>query len=92
MLRYAYAGDLSALAGEFRTRIAAGEHGAAILEALSVLETRFCDGEKVEGYRRDRPVACAIFTLHAGASTDERIREQRYVSALVTEFLRLVRQ
>lgn len=92
VMRYAYAGDLNALAGEFRSRLAAGTHTDAIQEALSVLKTRFCDGDAVEGFRRDGPVACATFNLHAGASTDERVREQRYVSALVTEFLRIVQQ
>lgn len=92
VMRYAHEGDVSVVAEAFRKRMAEGKHVDAIQEALGVLNNRFCDGEKVEGFRRDGSVACVNFMLDASATTDERIREQRYVSALVTEFLRLVRQ
>lgn len=90
VMRY-YGPGLEALARDFRERLAAGTHADAILEALDALERRFCGSDQVEGFRRDGPVAAAMFLHGRNANEDERILEQRNASALVTEFLRLVR-
>jgi len=88
-----YAGELNATAKLFADRLSGGKHVDAISEALGVLERRFCDGQDVEGYLRDGPVSCGTFAHGPEvAMADDRIREQRNVSGLVTEFLRLVQE
>lgn len=52
-----------------------GKHAKAIGEALAILKSRFCDGDGVEGFRKDGPVAVAKFEL--GESEEVEIREQR---------------
>jgi hypothetical protein len=91
VMRY-YGPGLEALAADFKEKLAAGVHADAILEALDALEQRFCGNEQVEGYRRDGPVAAAMFLYGATADEDERILEQRNASELVTQFLRQVRR
>lgn len=88
-----YAGDLEETVGHFRERIAAGKHVAAIDDALTALERRFCGNSEVEGYLRDGPVACGrfLFGTESGA-VDDRALEQRLSSGLVTEFIRRVRE
>jgi len=86
-----YAGSLEWVAQQFIDRRKAGQHVDAIDGALDALRRRFCDGENVEGHERDGPVACAIFIHGPDADVSERrVLEQRNVSAMVTEFLRLV--
>ncbi len=87
-----YAGDLEWVAARFAERIAAGQHVDAIEEALAALHRRFCDGKGVEGHLRDGPVSCGMFAHGPGAEKeDDRVLEQRNVSGLVTEFLRLLK-
>ena len=50
------------------------------------------DGEGVEGFTRDGPVSCAMFAYGPESDEDDRVLEQRNVSGLVTEFLRLVQE
>ncbi len=86
-----YAGTPEWVAQQFIDKRKAGEHLAAIDRALDALRRRFCDGEGVDGYERDGPVACANFLHGADADVRERrVLEQRNVSGMVTEFLRLV--
>jgi hypothetical protein len=86
-----YAGSLEWVAKQFIDRRNAGQHVDAIDSALDALQRRFCDGESVEGYERDGPVACARFMHGTDEDVDERrVLEQRDVSGMVTEFLRLV--
>lgn len=86
-----YAGTLEWVAQQFIDKRKAGQHLGAIDGALDALRRRFCDGDGVEGHERDGPVACAVFLHGAAADVSERrVREQRYVSGMVTEFLRLV--
>lgn len=66
-------------------------HKDAINEAVDALEQRFSGNDHVEGFRRDGPVAAAMFLHGPDAGEEERMLEQRNASALVTEFLRLVR-
>jgi hypothetical protein len=87
-----YAGDLEWVAARFAERIEVGQHVDAIEEALAALHRRFCDGEGVEGHLRDGPVSCGMFAHGPGAEKeDDRVLEQRNVSGLVTEFLRLLK-
>jgi hypothetical protein len=86
-----YAGPPEWVAQQFTDKRKAGEHLDALDGALDALRRRFCDGDGVEGYERDGPVACSTFLHGAGdEALDRRIREQRDVSGRVTEFLRLV--
>lgn len=86
-----YAGTLEWIAQQVIDRRGAGQHVDAIDSALIALRRRFCDGDGVEGYERDGPVACARF-LHGTAADlgEQRALEQRNVAGMVTEFLRLV--
>jgi len=87
-----YAADLPVLAETVQKRRAEGKYAEALDEALTALERRFCDGNGVEGFERDGPVACGRFRHGPSADLqDLRILEQRNASALVAEFLRLVR-
>lgn len=86
-----YAGTLEWVAQQVIDKRKTGQHMGAIDDALDALRQRFCDGEGVEGYERDGPVACATFMHGADADVSEqRVLEQREVSGMVTEFLRLV--
>jgi hypothetical protein len=86
-----YAGPLEWVAQQLIDRRKAGQHADAIDGALDALRRRFCDGENVEGHERDGPVACAIFMHGPDVDVSERrVLEQRNVSGMVTEFLRLV--
>ena len=46
-----------------------------IQEALAILRKRFAGDDKTEGYRKDGPVAVALFEL--GESDDPDLRELR---------------
>lgn len=82
---------MEALAADFAGRLASGVHRDALNEAVEALEQRFCGNDHVEGFRRDGAVAAAMFLHGSDAGEEERILEQRNASALVSEFLRLVR-
>ena len=86
-----YAGSIEEIAKQFIERRDSGMHKEAIVSALKELRVRFCSTPGVEGYRRDGPVANAVFMHGNDADLEEqRIREQRDASGLVTEFLRVV--
>lgn len=86
-----YAGALEWVAQQIIDRRQAGQHVDAIDSALDALRRRFCDGDGVEGFERDGPVACARFMHGSDEDLDERrALEQRDVSGMVSEFLRLV--
>lgn len=89
VLRY-YEGSPMTLAQEFAGKLATGVHREALHTALAELHTKFCDDEVTEGYRKDGPGRFVAF--HGIVDEDERVREQRDVSGLVTEFLRLVQE
>ena len=52
-----------------------GAHGAVIRDCLSVLRNRFAGDDEVEGYRKDSPVAVALF--EQGGSDEVERREAR---------------
>lgn len=88
-----YAGTIEDVVREFVKRRGEGRHVEAIDSALSALRRRFCSAEGTEGHLRDGPVACARFMHGHDVDLEERrMLEQRNVSGLVTEFLRLVHQ
>lgn len=86
-----YAAPTDVLAAQFRDRLKDGKHVDAIQEALAALNRRFCGDENVEGFKRDGPVAFARFLHGPDVPEEDRILEQRNVSAIVTEFLKLVK-
>jgi hypothetical protein len=69
----------------------AGRHVTAIDSAMDVLRRRFCDGDNIDGYKRDGPIACARFKYSGHPDFEnERVREQRDVAGMMTELLRIV--
>ena len=85
-----YDGSPERLAAEFAQKLATGMHRDALHAALNELHAKFCDDGMTEGYRKDGPGRFTAF--HGIAEEEERIREQRDVSGLVTKFLRLVQE
>lgn len=81
-----YAGTPEQVGEEIVGRYQTGKHNAAILEALKALQNCFCDGEGVEGYKRNGAIAAARFKVGLDPDDDEeRVREQLDVAGLMTE-------
>ena len=79
-----YAGTPEQVGDEIVKRYRSGAHDQAILDALDALQNRFCDGDGVEGYLRNGPIAAARFKLGLdGEDDEERVREQLDVAGLV---------
>ena len=83
---------LDAAAAAFRGAVA-GRHSDVVKGCLGILARRFGQDEKVEGYRKDGPVAVARF--EKGESDEPELREarllrQREVSDLVERLLALI--
>ena len=67
-----------------------GGHGEVIRDCLSVLRNRFAEDDEVEGYRKDGPVAVALFELGEGDEADQRearLLRQREVNSLMERLL-----
>ncbi len=64
------------VADAFRKELA-GKHSSVIRSSLAILQNRFAQNGKTEGYRKDGPVSVAKFEL---GETDEP--EQREARAL----------
>lgn len=67
-----------------------GKHGAVMEKALAILRSRFAGDEKVEGYRKDGPIAVARFELGEGDEPEERearLLRQRQCSELIERLL-----
>ncbi|MEJ0094145.1 MAG: hypothetical protein WDN46_12095 [Methylocella sp.] len=78
-----------AAAAAFREALA-GKHGAVLGDTLAILRRRFCSDEKVEGYRKDGPVAVALFEQGEEPDMREaRVLRQRESSDLVERLLAL---
>ena len=87
-----YAGTPAQIAEEIVARYQTGKHTQAIMDTLAVLETRFCDGDGVEGHLRNGPIAAARFQLGLDQDDEEaRVLEQRGVAGLVTEIVARIR-
>jgi len=81
---------LDAAAAAFREALA-GKHGAVLGDTLAILRRRFCSDEKVEGYRKDGPVAVALFEQGEEPDMREaRVLRQREASDLVERLLALI--
>jgi len=85
-----YAPDgLDGVARRFREALD-GKHGAVIKESLTILRNRFVQDEKVEGYRKDGPVAVARFELGDGDEPNQRevrLLRQRGCSDMIEQLL-----
>lgn len=69
----------------------AGKHGAVLAESLMILRRRFCSDEKVEGLRKDGPVAAALFEKGEEPDLREaRLLRQREASDLIERLLGLI--
>ena len=80
---------LDSAAEMFRNALEGG-HGTVIRNALTILRNRFARDHKVEGYRKDGPVAVACFELGEDDGADQRearMLRQRQVSNLIEQLL-----
>ena len=67
-----------------------GEHGAVIRDCLSVLRNRFAGDNEVEGYRKDGPVAVALFEQGGSDEVEQRearLLRQREVNSVIERLL-----
>lgn len=65
---------VSAAKDQFRKELN-GKHAETIRSALDLLRKRFASDEKIDGYKKDGPVAVAKFEM--GESTEEETKESR---------------
>ena len=65
----------------------AGKHGAVIEDALAILRKRFAQADRIEGYRKDGPVAVARFEIDEDADPDHRVLRQREASDVIEQLL-----
>ena len=65
----------------------AGKHGAVIEDALAILRKRFAQDDRIEGYRKDGPVAVARFELDENTDPDRRLLRQRQASDTIEQLL-----
>ena len=80
---------LDSVAQMFRNALEGG-HGAVIRDCLAILRNRFAPGHKVEGYRKDGPLAVARFELGEDDEADQREARmlwQREVSNVIEQLL-----
>jgi hypothetical protein len=81
---------LDATAAEFREALA-GKHGAVVGDALAILRRRFHSDDKVEGFRKDGPVAVARFEQGEDPDLREaRTLRQREASDLIERLLAMI--
>ncbi len=83
---------LSRKTGAVHDRIKSGKHRTAIETGLNALQKCFAEGNNnVEGYLLTGPVRYGQFMHGTDANLEnERLQEQRFATALVTEVLRLI--
>ncbi|GAA0204464.1 hypothetical protein QOZ96_002030 [Brevundimonas nasdae] len=80
-------GGVEVAVAEFQAA-AEGAHRDVIADGLRKLQTRFGDGENVEGFRKDGPVAVAKFEIGDDDETAElRLLRQRQVADIVGKLL-----
>ena len=83
------AAGLDGVASMFREALN-GKHVAVVEKALAILRSRFARDEKVEGYRKDGPIAVARFELGERDEPEERevrLLRQRQSSELIEQLL-----
>ena len=67
-----------------------GRHGAVIQDSLAILDNRFVRNAEIDGYRKDGPVAVALFELgedNEAGQREARILRQREVSDVIEQLL-----
>jgi hypothetical protein len=80
-------GGVEGAVAEFQAA-AEGKHREIIMRALRQLHHPFWDDERIGGYRKDGPVAVALFELGEDPkSAEERALRQRKVAELLGRFL-----
>ena len=80
---------LDGVAHMFRKALKGG-YGEVIRNCLSILRNRFTGDDEVEGYRRDGPVAMALFELGEGdeaGQRETRLLRQREVNSVMEQLL-----
>ena len=80
---------LDGAAQMFREALVGG-HGEVIRDCLSILRNRFAEDNEIEGYRKDGPVAVALFELGEGDEADlreARLLRQREVNSVMERLL-----
>lgn len=83
-----YAGPLKQSAELFHARRATGRNPDLFVKVIEVLRMRFCDGDGVQGFERDGPIAYANFLYEDVPEFEEpRIAARRFASGAVTQFL-----
>jgi hypothetical protein len=83
---------LDAAAAAFREAVA-GKHGAVLGDTFAILRRRFCSDEKVDGFRKDGPVAVALFEQGEEPEMREvRVLRQREASDLIERLLALIEE
>ena len=83
---------LDAVAESFRMAIS-GTHGPVIQESLAILRDRFAREDKVDGYRKDGPVAVAKFEMGDGNGPQQRearLLRQREATDVIEDLLERV--
>ena len=66
------------------------DSGAVVEASLAILRSRFMDDEKIEGYRKDGPVAVARFELGEDDEPEQRemrALRQRQASDVIAQLL-----
>ena len=82
-----YAPDGPDGVAEMSRQALAGKHGAVIEDALAILRKRFAQADRIEGYRKDGPVAVARFEIDEDADPDRRVLRQREASDVIEQLL-----
>lgn len=80
---------MNAVAQAFRHALE-GKHGAVVEASLAILRSRFASEGKIEGYRKDGPIAVAKFELGEGDEPYERearTLRQRNASDVIEQLL-----
>ena len=86
-----YADSTDKLAARYADRLKEGKHQEALEQGLRALERKFCDEQGIEGFEKEGPAQFCAFHEIGEQGSEDRILEQRNVSALVTEFVTIVR-
>lgn len=86
-----HADSIENLAALYASRLKGGAHHEALEQGLRALERKFSDEQGIEGFEKEGPAQFCAFHEIGELGSEDRILEQRNVSALVTEFVALVR-
>lgn len=81
--------DPDAIAEIFATRIASGDHAAALQAGLTALVKCFCSDKTTPGWKKDGPGSYTAFHDMRG---DDAVREQRKMHSLVEHIVRSIGQ